>query len=312
MSSLPAVPLALIEIGGQGLQLIDRVDGPVIELGVVDELARSALVAIERRGDVVELGHDRVEVLDGCLAGGDDVLDGGHVLGGELVAAPDLRAGGVLAADVDDGVAEDAGGLKVGDGVLVQRPAEARRELHGDFDGREPARWVGGDLDVSDFADGDAFERDGSTFFDAGGIVKEGVDDDALLEESDAGGAGHKEEQQAKEQRGDEDDAADLELRPPDLSLTGQAKPPVGPRFHRNSEGKAEKQRSDLCSLISDSLSLRRRRWRWRARVCGRARVRGGGPRGELQWRRRGRRGAGWGAGRAGAEPRARTRRRRG
>jgi hypothetical protein len=57
------------------------------------------------------------------------------------------------------------------------------------------------------------------------------VDDDALLKDSDTRCARHKEEQRGEKQARDEDDAADLELRPPNLSLTGQANLPrdLGP-----------------------------------------------------------------------------------
>src|SRR6185312_15925895 len=47
------------------------------------------------------------------------------------------------------------------------------------------------------------------------------MNNDALLEEANAGGAGHEEEQRGEKQTGDQHDAADLQLRPPDLSLTG-------------------------------------------------------------------------------------------
>ncbi len=96
-----------------------------------------------------------------------------------------------------------------------------RGELHDDFDGRELAGGIGGDLDVRDLADGDAFEGDGRADFDAGGVVEERVDDDALLEEADAGAGGHEEEQGGEQQDRDQHDGADLELRPADLSLTG-------------------------------------------------------------------------------------------
>ena len=145
----------------------------------------------------LSLGMISLTLLTVVLAGGDDVRDRGDVFGAELVAILNLGAGGELAVDVDHRVAEDAGGLQRDDGVLVDAGAEVRRELHHDLDGRELARGVGGDLDVGDLADGDAFERDGSADLDAGGVVKEGVDDDALLEEADAGGAGHEEEQRA-------------------------------------------------------------------------------------------------------------------
>src|SRR5581483_8182795 len=67
-------------------------------------------------------------------------------------------------------------------------------------------------------------ERNRRADLGARGVVKEGMKDDALLEETDAGIAGHEKEQRGEKRQRGQNNAADLELRPPDLSLTGHGR----------------------------------------------------------------------------------------
>ena len=98
-------------------QLIQGRHGFVVEVGIVDQLADRALGGVERVGEVVDLGQDGIQLLDRSLAGLDDVGEVGGLVGFELRVVLDRRAGGGLAVDVHDGIAQDADGLQAGGGI---------------------------------------------------------------------------------------------------------------------------------------------------------------------------------------------------
>src|SRR6185437_13655334 len=115
------------------LQLVQGRNGLVKERGIIDKLPDGSLAAVQRIDKVVHLGENRVQLLNGALAGLDHVRQVRAFRRLQLAAVLDWRSGGELAVDVHNCIAQHAYGVEAGFRVALQQWLKFVADLHHDF-----------------------------------------------------------------------------------------------------------------------------------------------------------------------------------
>ena len=187
--------LAAAYLVHQFLQSAESLDSLVVEVGIIDELTNRPLAAAHGVDQVIDFGQDGVELLDGALAGFDDIAQVGRFCRLHLSIVLQHGACGVLAVDVHDGVSKDTYRLQARPRVGVQGVLKVLAQRHGDFHRGEPA--FGHDAHRFDVSNGDAFKVDWSADLDARSILKVRTDNQPLGEEA-AATACHQENQRGE------------------------------------------------------------------------------------------------------------------
>src|SRR5258708_32353007 len=126
-----------------------------------------------------------------------------------------LRLGAV---DVDVSLAEHAGRIERGHGILMQRIVELRTHFHGDFDRGQ--RVASDDTYSLDIADVDGFKAHRSAKAEAAGVVEIRFQSDFRSEH--AGGAAHQENENGQRYRGKQNRQAYSQFGPMQLLLARQ------------------------------------------------------------------------------------------
>ena len=189
--------LAITDLIDERSELIYRSQRLVVQVRTVDQLPYGAFARVERVDEVINLGENRIQLLNGALAGLDDVGEIRRFVRPEFVIVLRFRADGMFAVEIDHGVAQHADRTQAGLGVLVKRVDVLSAQLHRDFNRRQLA--VRHNFDGLHIADRDALERDRRADLQTGGVFKVGADSE-LAGKQAARVAGHQKNQGSQRQ----------------------------------------------------------------------------------------------------------------